>query len=113
MVCPLQKSPGALSVTTKPAGLAGLTSTILAEPNTGGSVANAAKVPSPTGENASPSSDPPREKNTGAPLPMIQKGHVLFNYLAIHYDLAEPIGSLTVSDVLKWCKLLEGTHYAE
>jgi hypothetical protein len=97
---------GAHSVTVKPAVLDGFIQTTIIQ-NIGGFAAKSARIPLAAGGSDSHDSNRNKDKNTSVPNHIVRNAQILFNYLAKHSNLAAPIGSLTVTDLVKWCQIID------
>ena len=106
ITCQKTKRPGAHSVTVKPAALDGFIQTTIIQ-NIGGFAAKSARMPLVAGGEGSNSSTRNKGNVTSVPIHIIRNAQILFNYLAKHANLAAPIGSLTVADLIKWCQIID------
>jgi len=97
---------GAHSVTIKPAALDGFIQTTIIQ-NIGGFAAKSARMPLAAGGEGSHDSNRNKGNATSVPIHIMRNAHILFNYLAKHSNLAAPIGSLTVADLIKWCQIID------
>ena len=110
ITCQKIKNRGAHSVTVKPAALDGFIQTTIIQ-NIGGFAAKSARMPLAAGGEDSNSSNRNKENLTSVPIHIMRNAQILFNYLAKHANLAAPIGSLTVADLIKWCQIIdEASH---
>ena len=108
MVITCQKTTrrGAHSVTVKPAALDGFIQTTIIQ-NIGGFAAKNARMPLADGGSDSHDSNRNKGNATFVPIHIMRNAQILFNYLAKHANLAAPIGSLTVADLIKWCQIID------
>jgi hypothetical protein len=106
ITCQKIKNLGAHSVTVKPAALDGFIQTTIIQ-NIGGFAARNARMPLAAGGEGSNSSTRNKGNVTSIPIHIIRNAQILFNYLAKHANLAAPIGSLTVADLIKWCQIID------
>ncbi|ETZ07265.1 hypothetical protein P618_200539 [Holospora obtusa F1] len=110
ITCQKIKNTGAHSVTVKPAVLDGLIQTTIIQ-NIGGFAAKSARMPLAAGGSDSHDSNRNKGDVTSVPIHIMRNAQILFNYLAKHANLAAPIGSLTVADLIKWCQIIdEASH---
>ena len=110
MICQNNKNRGAHSVTVKPAVLDGFIHTTIIQ-NIGGFAARSARMPLAAGGKGSNSSNRNKGNATSVPIHIMRNAQILFNYLAKHANLAAPIGSLTVADLIQWCQIIdEASH---
>jgi hypothetical protein len=113
ITCQKIKSRGVHSVTVKPAALDGFIhpeggasqTTIIR--NIGGFAARSARMPLAAGGSNSHDSNRNKGNITSVPNHIIRNAQILFNHLAKHANLAAPIGSLTVADLIKWCQIID------
>lgn len=114
MVITCQKTTrrGAHSVTIKPAVLDGFIQTTIIQ-NIGGFAAKSARMPLAAGGSDSHDSNRNKGNATSVPIHIMRNAQILFNYLAKHSNLAAPIGSLTVADLIKWCKIIDEAGYGK
>lgn len=103
---------GAHSVTVKPAVLDGLIHASLIQ-NIGGFAAKSARIPLAAGGSDSHDSNRNKDKNTSVPIHIMRNAQILFNYLAKHANLAAPIGSLTVADLIQWCQIIDEANHGK
>ncbi|ETZ04360.1 hypothetical protein [Holospora undulata] len=79
--------------------------------NIGGFAARSARMPLAAGGEGSHDSNRNKGSVTSVPIHIMRNAPknalVLFNYLAKHANLAAPIGSLTVADLIKWCQIID------
>jgi hypothetical protein len=117
ITCQKIKNRGAHSVTVKPAALdgfihpeGGASQTTIIQ-NIGGFAARSARMPLAAGGSDSHDSNRNKGSVTSVPIHIIRNAPknalVLFNHLAKHANLAAPIGSLTVADLIKWCQIID------
>ena len=106
ITCQRIKNRGAHSVTVKPAALDGFIQTTIIQ-NIGGFAARSARMPLAAGGSDSHNSNRNKGNVTSVPIHIIRNAQILFNYLAKHANLAAPIGSLTVADLIKWCQIID------
>ena len=110
ITCQKIKNCGAYSVTVKPAALDGFIQTTIIQ-NIGGFAARNARMPLAAGGEGSNSSTRNKGNVTSVPIHIMRNAPknalVLFNHLAKHANLAAPIGSLTVADLIKWCQIID------
>lgn len=106
ITCQKTKHLGAHSVTVKPAALDGFIQTTIIQ-NIGGFAARSARMPLAAGGKGSNSSNRNKGNATSVPIHIMRNAQILFNYLAKHANLAAPIGSLTVADLIKWCQIID------
>ena len=97
---------GAHSVTVKPSVLDGFIHASLIQ-NIGGFAAKSARMPLAAGGSDSHDSNRNKGNATSVPIHIMRNAQILFNYLAKHANLAAPIGSLTVADLIKWCQIID------
>lgn len=112
ITCQKIKNRGAHSVTVKPAALDGFIQTTIIQ-NIGGFAAKSARMPLAAGGEGSNSSTRNKGNVTSVPIHIIRNAQILFNYLAKHANLAAPIGSLTVADLIKWCQIIDEANHGE
>lgn len=118
MVITCQKTTrrGAHSATVKPAVLDGFIQTTIIQ-NIGGFAAKSARIPLAAGGSDSHDSNRNKGNVTSVPIHIVRNALknalVLFNYLAKHSNLAAPIGSLTVADLIKWCQIIDEASHGE
>lgn len=118
MVITFQKTTrrGAHSVTVKPGALDGFIQTTIIQ-NIGGFAAKSARMPLAAGGEGSNSSNRNKGNVTSVPIHIMRNAPknalVLFNYLAKHSNLAAPIGSLTVADLIKWCQIIDEANHGK
>lgn len=112
MICQKTKNPGVHSVTVKPVALDGLIQ-ITTIQNIGGFAASNARIPLAVGGDDSHNFRPYKGKNIGVPIHIMRNAQILFNYLAKHANLAAPIGSLTVADLIQWCKIINEANHGK
>ena len=112
ITCQKIKHPGAHSVTVKPAALDGFIHTTIIQ-NIGGFAARNARMPLAAGGEGSNSSTRNKGNVTSVPNHIIRNAQILFNYLAKHANLAAPIGSLTVADLIKWCQIIDEANHGK
>lgn len=106
ITCQKIKNRGAHSVTVKPAALDGFIHTTIIQ-NIGGFAVKSARMPLATGGEGSNSSPRNKGNATSVPIHIMRNAQILFNYLAKQANLAAPIGSLTVADLIKWCQIID------
>jgi len=110
ITCQKIKSRGVHSVTVKPAALDGFIQTTIIQ-NIGGFAAKSARMPLAAGGSDSHDSNRNKGNATSVPIHIMRNAQILFNYLtnylAKHANLASPIGSLTVADLIKWCQIID------
>ena len=106
ITCQKIKNRGAHSVTVKPAALDGFIQTTIIQ-NIGGFAARSARMPLAAGGSDSHDSNRNKGNVTSVPIHIMRNAQILFNYLAKHANLAAPIGSLTVADLIKWCQIID------
>ena len=110
ITCQKIKSRGVHSVTVKPAALDGFIQTTIIQ-NIGGFAAKSARIPLAAGGSDSHDSNRNKGNATSVPIHIMRNAQILFNYLAKHSNLAAPIGSLTVADLIKWFQIIdEASH---
>jgi len=112
ITCQKIKNRGAHSVTVKPAALDGFIQTTIIQ-NIGGFAARNARMPLAAGGEGSNSSTRNKGNVTSVPNHIIRNAQILFNYLAKHANLAAPIGSLTVADLIKWCQIIDEANHGK
>jgi hypothetical protein len=112
ITCQKIKNRGAHSVTVKPAALDGFIQTTIIQ-NIGGFAARNARMPLAAGGEGSNSSTRNKGNVTSVPNHIIRNAQILFNYLAKHANLAAPIGSLTVADLIKWCQIINEANHGK
>ena len=114
MVITCQKTTrrGAHSVTVKPAALDGFIQTTIIQ-NIGGFAAKSARMPLAAGGEGSHGSNQNKGNATSVPIHIMRNAQILFNYLAKHSNLAAPIGSLTVADLIKWCHIIDEANHGK
>ena len=114
MVITCQKTTrrGAHSATVKPAVLDGFIHASLIQ-NIGGFAAKSARMPLAAGGKGSNSSNRNKGNATSVPIHIMRNAQILFNYLAKHANLAAPIGSLTVADLIKWCQIIDEANHGK
>lgn len=110
ITCQKIKNRGAHSVTVKPAALDGFIQTTIIQ-NIGGFAAKSARMPLAVGGNDSHDSNRNKGNATFVPIHIMRNAQILFNYLAKHSNLAAPIGSLTVADLIKWCHIIDEANH--
>ena len=106
ITCQKTKHLGAHSVTVKPAALDGFIQTTIIQ-NIGGFAAKSARIPLAAGGSDSHDSNRNKGNVTSVPIHIVRNAQILFNYLAKHANLAAPIGSLTVADLIQWCQIID------
>jgi len=106
ITCQKIKNRGAHSVTVKPAALDGFIQSTIIQ-NIGGFAAKSVRMPLAAGGEGSNSSNRNKGNVTSVPIHIMRNAQILFNYLAKHANLAAPIGSLTVADLIKWCQIID------
>lgn len=112
ITCQKIKNCGAHSVTVKPAALDGFIQTTIIQ-NIGGFATRNARMPLAAGGEGSNSSNRNKGNVTFVPNHIMRNAQILFNYLAKHSNLAAPIGSLTVADLIKWCQIIDEASHGE
>ena len=112
MICQNNKNRGAHSVTVKPAVLDGFIHTTIIQ-NIGGFAAKSARMPLAAGGSDSHDSNRNKGNVTSVPIHIMRNAQILFNYLAKHANLAAPIGSLTVADLIKWCQIIDEANHGK
>jgi hypothetical protein len=112
ITCQKIKNRGAHSVTVKPAVLDGFIRTTIIQ-NIGGFAAKSARMPLAAGGSDSHDSNRNKGSVTSVPNHIIRNAQILFNHLAKHANLAAPIGSLTVADLIKWCQIIDEASHGE
>jgi hypothetical protein len=119
ITCQKIKNRGAHSVTVKPAALdgfihpeGGASQTTIIQ-NIGGFAARSARMPLAAGGEGSNSSTRNKGNVTSVPIHIMRNAQILFNYLTKHANLAVPIGSLTVADLIKWCQIIDEANHGE
>lgn len=114
MVITCQKTTrrGAHSATVKPAVLDGFIHASLIQ-NIGGFAAKSARMPLAAGGSDSHDSNRNKGNATSVPIHIMRNAQILFNYLAKHANLAAPIGSLTVADLIKWCQIIDEANHGK
>ena len=112
MICQNNKNRGAHSVTVKPAVLDGFIHTTIIQ-NIGGFAAKSARMPLAAGGSDSHDSNRNKGNVTSVPIHIMRNAQILFNYLAKHSNLAAPIGSLTVADLIKWCQIIDEVNHGK
>ena len=112
ITCQKIKNRGAHSVTVKPAALDGFIQTTIIQ-NIGGFAAKSARMPLAAGGSDSHDSNRNKGKATFVPIHIMRNAQILFNYLAKHSNLASPIGSLTVADLIKWCQIIDEANHGK
>lgn len=103
---------GVHSVTVKPAALDGFIQTTIIQ-NIGGFAAKSARIPLAAGGSDSHDSNRNKESVTSVPIHIMRNAQILFNYLAKHANLAAPIGSLTVADLIQWCQIIDEANHGK
>ena len=103
---------GVHSVTVKPAALDGFIHASLIQ-NIGGFAAKSARMPLAAGGSDSHDSNRNKGNATSVPIHIMRNAQILFNYLAKHANLAAPIGSLTVADLIKWCQIIDEANHGK
>jgi hypothetical protein len=106
ITCQKIKNRGVHSVTVKPAALDGFIQTTIIQ-NIGGFAAKSARIPLAAGGSDSHDSNRNKGNVTSVPIHIVRNAQILFNYLAKHANLAAPIGSLTVADLIQWCQIID------
>ncbi len=106
ITCQKRTRRGAHSVTVKPAALDGFIRTTIIQ-NIGGFAAKSARMPLAAGGSDSHDSNRNKGNVTSVPIHIMRNAQIIFNYLAKHANLAAPIGSLTVADLIKWCQIID------
>ncbi len=119
ITCQKIKSRGVHSVTVKPAALdgfihpeGGASQTTIIQ-NIGGFAARSARMPLAAGGKGSNSSNRNKGNATSVPIHIMRNAQILFNYLAKHANLAAPIGSLTVADLIQWCQIIDEANHGK
>ena len=123
ITCQKIKSRCVHSVTLKPEALdgfihpeGGASQTTIIQ-NIGGFAARSARMPLAAGGKGSNSSNRNKGNVTSVPIHIIRNAPknalILFNYLAKHANLAAPIGSLTVADLIKWCQIIDEANHGK
>jgi hypothetical protein len=112
ITCQKIKNRGAHSATVKPAVLDGFIHASLIQ-NIGGFAARSAKMTLVAGGSDSHDSHRKKGNVTSVPIHMMRNAQILFNYLAKHANLAAPIGSLTVADLIKWCQIIDEANHGK
>lgn len=114
MVITCQKTTrrGVHSVTVKPAALDGFIQTTIIQ-NIGGFAARSARMPLAAGGSDSHDSNQNKGNATSVPIHIMRNAQILFNYLAKHANLAAPIGSLTVADLIQWCQIIDEANHGK
>ena len=103
---------GAHSVTVKPGALDGFIQTTIIQ-NIGGFAARSARIPLAAGGSDSHDSNRNKGNVTSVPIHIVRNAQILFNYLAKHANLAAPIGSLTVADLIQWCQIIDEANHGK
>ena len=112
ITCQKIKSRGVHSVTVKPAALDGFIQTTIIQ-NIGGFATRNARMPLAAGGEGSNSSNRNKGNVTFVPNHIMRNAQILFNYLAKHSNLAAPIGSLTVADLIQWCQIIDEANHGK
>lgn len=119
ITCQKIKSRGVHSVTVKPGALdgfihpeGGASQTTIIQ-NTGGFAAKSARMPLAAGGESSHDSNRNKGNATSVPIHIMRNAQILFNYLAKHANLAAPIGSLTVADLIQWCQIIDEANHGK
>ena len=112
ITCQKIKSRGVHSVTVKPAVLDAFIQTTIIQ-NIGGFAAKSARMPLAAGGSDSHDSNRNKGNATSVPIHIMRNAQILFNYLAKHANLAAPIGSLTVADLIKWCQIIDEANHGK
>jgi hypothetical protein len=116
ITCQKIKNRGAHSVTLKPAALDGFIQTTIIQ-SIGGFAAKSARMTLVAGGSDSHDSHRKKGNVTSVPIHIMRNAPknalVLFNYLAKHSNLAAPIGSLTVADLIKWCQIIDEANHGK
>lgn len=112
ITCQKIKSRGVHSVTVKPAALDGFIQTTIIQ-NIGGFAAKSARIPLAAGGSDSHDSNRNKGNVTSVPIHIVRNAQILFNYLAKHANLAAPIGSLTVADLIQWCQIIDEANHGK
>ena len=112
ITCQKIKSRGVHSVTVKPAALDGFIQTTIIQ-NIGGFAAKSARMPLAAGGSDSHDSNRNKGNVTSVPIHIVRNAQILFNYLAKHANLAAPIGSLTVADLIQWCQIIDEANHGK